>query len=193
LCKNEGLALIGTAIVGIALHRPFRWRHVGAIWPAIAIVAPWITLRVLHRFPTDFATGDMASRIWANLWRIDEILWAMLQCLPEPIPFWLAALSTLVIYRRIAWGYERFLLVTLGLQFCLYFAQNFAHRIQLVAHIQFSWARILSQIAVALGYLALMVLARVMYPPVETGASPEPEGTLPSGLKLPAGRRRRAG
>ncbi len=170
LCKNEGVAMIGASLVAIAVTRPFRWKNLIAMWPAIAIVLPWFVLRIVHRFPTDFAEGDVLSRVWTHLIGIHHILWAMVKFRPEPLLFWLAAIAAILYYRRAAWQRERFLTVALFVQIFLYFTQNFAHRIHVTAHIEGSWARILSALAVPVGYLALVLLMRELEETPESAA-----------------------
>jgi len=63
--KNEGLTLIVAAAMALLICR--RTKDIVRLWPAVAIAAPWLMVRALHRLPTDIAAGSVFSRIADHL------------------------------------------------------------------------------------------------------------------------------
>ncbi|HEY8850076.1 MAG TPA: hypothetical protein VIO12_12320, partial [Thermoanaerobaculia bacterium] len=63
--KNEGLTLIVAAAIALLVCR--RAKDIIRLWPAAAIVAPWLIVRAMHRLPTDIAAGSVLSRIADHL------------------------------------------------------------------------------------------------------------------------------
>src|SRR5260221_5350031 len=62
-CQHEGLALLAATAIATVVADPRRWRRVLALWPAAALLAPWMLLRATHALPTDLASGDLLARL----------------------------------------------------------------------------------------------------------------------------------
>ncbi|HYC90524.1 MAG TPA: hypothetical protein VEO54_15010 [Thermoanaerobaculia bacterium] len=154
--KNEGVALIVAAALALLLAR----KNVLKLWPAIAMIAPWMIVRSVLKLPTDFADKESLLRIWQRLIHPGETLPALATAPPDQPWLWLVILAVILIYARQAWQRERFLLVALLLQSAALVLPLFATPFDLASHAQFSLNRIPHQIAPAAVFLAAVLLIR---------------------------------
>ncbi len=162
LTKNEGLSLLVAVIVAMFFFPPAgvdgerrRWRSVLAIWPALAIAAPWLALRALHVLPTDLASGPVSERAARQILEVFRVLFTT--PLDRPL-FWVAVLATLVFAK--VWKRERFFLAAIVLQFLFFVAAYIVTPNEVRWHIVNSWPRLLDQLAMPLGFLALTLAGR---------------------------------
>ncbi|MGZ5431560.1 MAG: hypothetical protein ACXWH7_01435 [Thermoanaerobaculia bacterium] len=160
--KNEGLALI--AVSAIALFIATRSiRRVIRLWPAIAIVAPWMITRSVLKLSTDFMEGSTTQRVFDRLGNPSEVVRAFVNAPPDQPWFWLAALLAVLAFIRDAIRREAFLLIAVALQLGLMFAQALATTWDFAAHVSLTLNRLPHQIAPAAGFLAAIVLMRQLF------------------------------
>jgi hypothetical protein len=168
--KNEGLALIVAALIALVIAKR-RWL---VLWPAIAIIAPWMIVRRIHELPTDLAQGETAQRIWARIIDPAATLEALATAPPDQPYLWLVILAIVLVYVRSAWQRERFLLVALVLQSAALVVPLLATPFDLAGHAQFSLNRIPHQIAPAAAFLAALLVTRGLSAPFPSAGSPPP-------------------
>lgn len=159
--KNEGLALI--AVAAVALFIATRSiRGVIGLWPAVAMIAPWMITRSVLRLSTDFMEGSTTQRVFERLGSPSEVVQAFVNAPPDQPWFWLAVLLAVVVFIRDAVRREAFLLLAVALQLGLMFAQALATTWDFAIHVSLTLNRLPHQIAPAAGFLAAMVLSRAM-------------------------------
>lgn len=155
--KNEGLALI--AVTALALLIATRSiRRVLELWPAAAVIAPWLITRSVLKLSTDFMEGSMLGRVFARLGTMDEVVRAFREAPPDQPWFWLAVLVTLVVFLREAIRRELFLLLVVTLQLGLMVGQALTTRWDFVAHVSLTMNRLPHQVAPLAAFLAVMLL-----------------------------------
>ena len=154
--KNEGVALIIAAALALLLVR----RRVLALWPAIAIAAPWFIARGMFGLRTDLAHPGVIGRIVERLLEPVTTWKALAKAPPDQPYLWLAILVIVLLYIRAAWRHERFLLLALLLQIAALVIPLFATPFDLAGHAQFSLNRTPHQIAPAAAFLAALLLVR---------------------------------
>jgi hypothetical protein len=161
--KNEGLALIAVSVVAIVLATR-SLRKLVDLWPAVALIAPWMITRAVMNLPTDFVQGSMTSRILGRLRNPAEVWDAFVKSPPDQPWFWLFALLAVVVFGGQAIRRETYLLVAVALQLGLMLAQGLATTWDFAAHVSLTLNRLPHQIAPALGFLAVVLLARELWP-----------------------------
>jgi len=150
--KNEGLALIVSAAIAVAI---VDVKRVVRLWPAAAVALPWLVLRALHRLPTDVVSGPLLARLGARLHESRMIFALLIQNLYQPW-LWAAILFGILF----VWKRERFMLIACGLQLAFYVAAYFVTPRDVEWHIATSWPRLTVQIAAPLAYAVMVELAR---------------------------------
>jgi hypothetical protein len=154
--KNEGLTLIAAAALGLVCAR--RAREVIRLWPAIAIPMPWLVARLLHGLPTDIVTGGVTTRVVAHLRDPRPIIAAISSVsLGKPL-FWIALAVGIVIAFRTLAARERFVIVTLLLQFACYLGAYMATPYDVAWHVARSWERLVAHLTPALTFVVLLAL-----------------------------------
>ena len=154
--KNEGLTLIVAAALGLACAR--RARDVIRLWPAVAIPLPWLIARSLHALPTDIATGSVMARVADHLRNPMPLVAAIASVsLGKPL-FWIALAIGIVIASRTLVTCERFVIVTLVVQFACYIGAYLATPFDLAWHVTWSWERLVAHLTPALTYVVLASL-----------------------------------
>ena len=148
-CKNEGLTLIvAAAMASLQLRK---------LWPAAAIAAPWLILRSAHHLQTDLTSGPMLPRVFEHLSNPGPMLRAMfLYSLGKPL-FWSGILLALLIGVR-QLRRERFLALAIVIQLAFFIAAYLVTPHDVAWHVRWSWERIVTQLAAAMGFLAVVVL-----------------------------------
>lgn len=156
--KNEGEALLAAAVGALVLSGTFR--RVVRLWPAVAIVAPWLVLRALYHLATDLATGPVSARAAARLAQ-PMVLWAALAERFGDGWLWLA----IVVAFAVAPGRrrERFLAAAVAIQFVFYVGSYVVTPNDLFWHIATSWLRLTRQVLVPAMFAAAMLLARTFF------------------------------
>jgi len=154
--KNEGLALIVAAALGLICAR--RARDVIRLWPAVAIPLPWLIARSLHSLVTDIAAGGVIARIVDHLRDPMPLIAAIASVsLGKPL-LWIALAIGIAIASRTLVTRERFVIVTLAVQFACYIGAYLATPFDLSWHVTWSWERLVTHLTPALTYVVLTSL-----------------------------------
>lgn len=167
--KNEGLALIAVSAVAL-LVATRSIRRVLRLWPAIAVIAPWMITRSVLHLSTDFLEGSMTSRILGRLRHPAEVIDAFVKSPPDQPWFWVVAFAALLVFLMPTLRHELFLFLVVVMQLGLMLAQGLATRWDFAAHVSLTLNRLPHQMAPALGFLAAVVLARELWPRVREEA-----------------------
>jgi len=167
--KNEGVALILAAAIALAFVAA---RRVVTLWPALAIIAPWIVARRVAGLTTDLGRGAVFGRVVERLQDPAGTLQALATAPPDQPYLWLIILAIVLIFVRSAWQRERFLLLALLLQSAALVVPLLATPFDLAGHAQFSLNRIPHQIAPAAAFLAAVLLIRGLSAPSPSAGSP---------------------
>jgi hypothetical protein len=154
--KNEGLALLVTISIVLLLTKR---RLVLKMWPGFLLALPWVIVRMLHRFPTDLASGPFLARIVERSREIVSIVPLFLQYLNMRW-MWLAILVALLVVAPGLRSRERFVLLVVALQAALYVAIILGGPNAVDWQIATSWSRLVSQLATPLLAVVMLMLAR---------------------------------
>jgi hypothetical protein len=154
--KNEGIALLVTVGIALLMLRP---RALIRLWPAAAIAAPWLILRVTHVLPTDIVTGSALGRALYRLPYTFEILVFLARRLYEPW-FWVAVLAGVIIIPSVTRRREAFVLVVTAVQLAFYIGSYYATPHDARWHVATSWSRLTDQIALPITYVVVLALAK---------------------------------
>jgi hypothetical protein len=166
-CKNEGLALLVAVTIAVAAvswyrggetPRLRRLMTATKLWPAYALAAPWLLLRLTHVLPTDIAGGSAFSRLMARLPEVHQILGYLMANLHEPW-FWIAILAAILIAPAAVRGRERFVFLVTAIQLLFYVVAYLASPHDLHWHVQTSWARLTGQVATPITFVVFLMLA----------------------------------
>lgn len=169
--KNEGLALIFVA-AGALLVATRSIRKVIRLWPALAIIAPWMITRSVLHLETDFLTGSTTSRVFERLGKPAEVIRAFVDAPPDQPWFWAAVLLTFLFFAREAIRREAFLFLAVVVQLGLMVGQALATTWDFAAHVSLTLNRLPHQVAPAAGFLAVLLLMRVFEKDVPSLARP---------------------
>ncbi|HXH93735.1 MAG TPA: hypothetical protein VNN25_19290 [Thermoanaerobaculia bacterium] len=153
--KNEGVALIAAVAAGLLLTAP---RFLARLWPAIAIVTPWLVLRRVHHLQTDLTTGPILDRVTGHLANLKPMFSALATYTTGKPLFWIGIGLALLLALRAAVTRERFLLVALLVQTGFFLAAYLVTPHDVTWHVRWSWERIVSQITLPLGFVAIALL-----------------------------------
>ena len=172
--KNEGLALIGVA--GIALLIATRSiRKAFALWPAVAVIAPWLIARSVLKLPTDFVDDNVLGRtIHRATAELPDVLRVFAASPPDQPWMWLACVLTVIVFIGDAVRRERFLTLAVAGQVGLMLAQGLATPWDFGAHVSLTMNRLPHQIAPAAAFLASMLLMRALSAPSPSSESLPP-------------------
>jgi hypothetical protein len=173
-CKNEGTALLMAVTIGVLTvswsggregrnSRDATPRHrvvsrLLRLWPAYALTAPWLLLRLAHALPTDIAGGSPLSRLMARMPQAHQILGFLAARIHEPW-FWVAILAGILIAPAAARRGEIFVLLVTAVQLVFYVVAYLATPHDLRWHVLASWARLTGQIAVPVTFAVFLMLA----------------------------------
>jgi hypothetical protein len=159
-CKNEGIAMLVAVTIAIAVTglRTRMFARLRNLWPAYALIAPWLLLRLTHALPTDLASGSAASRLFARLPYAFQLLRLLAAHLYEPW-FWVAILIGILVASSAARRAESFVLLVTAIQLAFYIVAYLATPNDLRWHIVTSWSRLTGQIAVPITFAVFLMLA----------------------------------
>jgi hypothetical protein len=157
-CKNEGIALLAVTAVAVVASDPRRWRRVVRLWPALALLAPWMLLRAGHALPTDIAGGNIAGRFLERAAHPGEVFAILGRALVDPWS-WIVILLALVIVPR-GVQRERFIVIVTFLQIATYIATYFVTPNDVTWHIMTSWQRLTRQVQLPITVVCVMLLAQ---------------------------------
>ncbi|MEA2236509.1 MAG: hypothetical protein QOC81_1233 [Thermoanaerobaculia bacterium] len=172
-CKNEGLALLVAVTIGVAVagsrglgglffrRKTSRPRNLATarLWPAYALAAPWLLLRLMHTLPTDIASGSTLSRLMARLPYLHQVLALLGAQLTEPW-FWIAILAGILVAPSAARRGELFVFLVTAIQLFFYVAAYVVTPNDLHWHVLTSWSRLTSHIAVPITFAVFLMLAK---------------------------------
>jgi hypothetical protein len=171
LTKNEGLALL--VAVAIALLIMKRVRDVWRLWPAVAIVTPWLIARAIFALPTDLASGAVLTRALARLRAPGELLSVLASHTAPQALFWVAIVATLLLTFRFVRS-EGFALWTAAVQLAFYIGSYVVTSRDVTWHVRWSWERLVTHVELTLAFVAVVLLYRLVGPPREQACHPEP-------------------
>jgi hypothetical protein len=160
-CKNEGMALIvavTVALAAVSWSRELARKRLPRLWPAYALAAPWLVLRVVHALPTDIAGGSVVSRLMERLATAPEILAFLAARLGRPW-FWMAIFAALLIVPAVVRRRERFVLIVTAIQIVFFVFAYFVTPYDVHWHVVTSWARLTGQVAVPIAFAVFLMLA----------------------------------
>jgi hypothetical protein len=160
-CKNEGMALIVAvtlALLAVSWSRERSRARMPRLWPAFALAAPWLVLRVAHALPTDIVGGSVISRLVERLGDASEIFAFLAARLHRPW-FWAAIFAALLVAPAAARRRERFVLVVTAIQIVLFASAYFVTPYDVRWHVITSWARLTGQVAVPIAFSVFLMLA----------------------------------
>jgi hypothetical protein len=156
-CKNEGIALLVATAIGIAVAAP---RRLLRLWPAGALIAPWMLLRAAHALPTDIASGSLLGRFFDRLGHAGDVAAILWHALVDPWS-WLILIVTFVIVPK-ALRRERFLVVVTAVQLLFYVATYFVTPHDLKWHVMTSWSRLTQQVQLPITVACVLLLAQLL-------------------------------
>jgi hypothetical protein len=160
-CKNEGMALIAAvtlALVAVSWSRERARARLPRLWPAYALAAPWLVLRIAHALPTDIVGGSVISRFMERLGDAPEIFAFLAARLHRPW-FWGAIFAALLIVPAAARRRERFVLIATGIQIVVFVTAYFVTPYAVHWHVVTSWARLTGQVSVPIAFAVFLMLA----------------------------------
>jgi hypothetical protein len=155
--KNEGIALLAATAIGIAVTAP---RRLVRLWPAGALVAPWMLLRAAHTLPTDITSGSILGRFADRVAHADEVLAILGLALVDPWS-WLVIILTFFIVPK-GLRRERFLVVVTAVQLVFYVATYFVTPHDLKWHVMTSWSRLTRQVQLPITVACVLLLAQLL-------------------------------
>jgi hypothetical protein len=178
-CKNEGIALLLAVTLALLAVSGSRGRAVARLprlWPAYALAAPWIVLRIAHALPTDIIGGSVMERFAARLGSAHEIFAFLAERLHKPW-FWAAILAGLLVVPAAMRRRERFVIIVTAIEILLFVAAYFVTPHDVRWHVITSWARLTGQVAVPIAFAVFLMLAQSLRggqapPPVTGGIAP---------------------
>ncbi|HET7711515.1 MAG TPA: hypothetical protein VFL80_06260 [Thermoanaerobaculia bacterium] len=155
--KNEGIALIVSAVLALLLFSRNR-KEIVRLWPAAAILMPWIVLRMAHGLRGEFG-AFVIDRFVNRLGAADAIAASLLQSLAQPF-LWIALLVGLICVPAARRVRERFLLAVVAFQLLAYVAAYFVTPRDVMWHIATSWSRLTSHLLLPFALATLLALAQ---------------------------------
>jgi hypothetical protein len=153
-CKNEGLSLAIAIVIAILVTRP---RFVIRLWPALAIVLPWMVLRWRYGLESDLAQTGALGRLTARLAHPGALLRALLEVPHGSTLFWIGVMLACAIGVRRLMREERFLALAIVAQLLFFIGAYLVTPYELVWHVRNSWERLARQLLPAIALLALLV------------------------------------
>jgi hypothetical protein len=179
MCKNEGLTLIVAAAVALVVQHGVRplfkeWKNlrpaegsdpsVLRLWPAAAVVVPWLIIRSMHHLQTDLTASGLGERAVERLANLRPMFEAMLRYPVGRPLLWLAIAAAIVIGAREVAGRDRFLAAAIALQLLFFVAAYVITPHDVEWHVRWSWERIVDQLAAPATFLALVLVTRRLTP-----------------------------
>jgi hypothetical protein len=174
-CKNEGLAMIASVAIALAVVERRQLRRFAQFWPALVIPLPWLVMRAIHDLPTDLAGGPVVQRALARLPTLHLLLLTLVNRIAYR-EFWISLLAAWVV---VAFGQtilrksksedsfvgrvDLFVIVAMAIQMAFYIASYAVTPNDLGWHIATSWSRVSEQVAAPLTYVTVVMLGRMMH------------------------------
>lgn len=158
LTKDEGLTFVVALGFGITIVSRRNWRMLAGMWPAVALVVPWLFLRTSEALDAIPPLRPLADRVSEHLANPAELLSALARHSPDRPLFWIALLVALAFCARSAVRQEAFAVIILTLQLCFYLAAYVTTPFGVEWHVATSWVRLLYQLAPSLMFVAIVML-----------------------------------
>lgn len=159
--KNEGIALV--AATAAALFLTQRGRRFGLVhlWPAAVLPLLWKMLQHLFALQSSYlgVTSSTADRILQRLGNPEEMLVAFLRQYPDRHEAWIVMLIVFAVTVRTWLREETMLMSVAGIQMIIFVAVYFSTSYPVGWHIRNSWNRLGSQVALPLGFVAMLMIA----------------------------------
>ena len=152
--KNEGIAWIASVAIAVALSDA---RRIVRLWPALALVAPWLIAKLALGLSNDIVTASALSRAAARLRESGTIL-THLDRYFDWRWFWAALLAGLLAAPAKARSRERFVLAAVAAQLAIYIGTYYATPHDLHWQISMSWPRLTEHLAVPMAYTVMTML-----------------------------------
>ena len=152
-CKNEGLALLVAAAAAVVLTRP---RLVTRLWPAIAIILPWLILKWHYGLESDLVQTGAFGRFVERIANPGPLLAALRDVPHGRAIFWIGVAVACAIGWRRAIREERFLTAAIVVQLLFFICAYLVTPYELAWHVSTSWERIVRQLLPAIALLALL-------------------------------------
>lgn len=170
--KNEGLTLVAAVLLATLVFQRVNFRRAAMLWPAVVIPIPWIVLRHLHQLESDLTQGSVSARIWSQLQQPGQLL-DLINRYPVGKPvFWIGISIGMLLILRYVLRFERFLLITLLIQYAFFLLAYLATPHDLEWHFRWSWERVVNQQTLLLEFLVISGLAQILLragPPISAG------------------------
>ena len=159
-CKNEGLALMASVALALAIAgpRPEIASRLKRLWPACLLALPWIAVRALHALPTDLANAGILERFLDRLGHAGQVFGLLASHLFMPWA-WASLVAAFLVVPAAAIARERFVIAALSIQLAFFVAAYFATPYNVEWHIWTSWSRLTGQLMVPLSFVAMSMLA----------------------------------
>jgi hypothetical protein len=155
LTKNEGISLaVAAGLAILVAGGPGRWTMLRAVAPAGMVAFAWIALRRAHGLGTDLFAGDAVARLASA--SPGEVLGTLARHPPDYPLFWLATAIAIIAGGSRRLVRERWILLALALQLAFFLGAYLVTPRDLEWHVATSWPRLLSQLVVPMGFVAVM-------------------------------------
>ncbi len=154
-CKNEGLAFLAAVAAGMLCDRELR-RHVLRIWPAVAIAVPWLIVRSARHLATDLATGPLGQRVAEHVLHPGQYVRLLVEYGLGQKLFWVGVVIAIAVAGWRSIIRERFVVVTVAVQFAAYVAAYIVTPLDVAFHIRWSWDRLVAQLTPVIAVIALL-------------------------------------
>jgi hypothetical protein len=156
-CKNEGLTLAVAAFAALALFGgASRWTVVARLWPAPAIVLPWLLLRGLHGLSAnDLMAPGMFDRLLDRAAHPSQLIGALWAASGQPLLWAGIALACIVGLRQIL-RMERFFATAILIQLLFFIGAYLVTPHDLASHVAVTWERIVRQLLPAMVLLGIV-------------------------------------
>lgn len=160
--KNEGLTFVVAFIVGAVVVSRGTYKRLWHLLPAVVLPLPWLVIERVRHLNSYFQSGSVVERIGERISHPQELLAALTTNVPNRPLFWLAAVVVIAVTLPVAVRRERFALVTIAIQMLFFVGAYLATPYSVQWHVGTSWVRLLNQLAVPLGFVAIALLLPYM-------------------------------
>ncbi len=162
MTKNEGLAFVVAFWVALLVtRRSAAWRVAGL---GAAIAAPWLVLRAAFGLSTRMLEGSALDRAMARLAEPRELWAALTRTRPDRVELWVILLVTAALCGAAWMRRERFILTLIVTQLALCLVAYLVTGDDLAWQVGSSMARVTSQVAMLIGFAALLGIAGLIAP-----------------------------
>jgi hypothetical protein len=155
LTKNEGLAWLASAAVALVVVG--RLRDLTRLWPALALVAPWLVIRAVYGLETDVTSGPLLERFTGHLAEGAVLLRYLGLRVAEP---WIVvAMLVAIVAAGAALRRYAVIFAAVVVQFAIYVAAYMVSPHPVAWHVSTSWPRISTHLLLPLLIAVTLALA----------------------------------